>query len=246
MPSEKCGIYRRNFMIAWQNKACDNQLLQHDTSPNHYFDFSLVKWYECELILSYNSFTLILVLLHKGHHHDVYQYSYHLSQHKETHSESYLLSRSAVSRSRFQTNDCVNIKLSQLGWEKLLTQNMQFWFVATEAVIYTIIPYITGKCKLLCLWQNGIHFSTNFKILIISQKWSVDTVFTVGWNQTKLPFQLNHPHESENVHTTWSVLVVCNPWPRSKKWLNYFGYTCRLPSRYCIARSSTVIKLFDK
>jgi hypothetical protein len=53
---------------------------------------------------------------------------------------------------------------------------MQIWFVANEAVFYKIIPYITAQCKLVCFRQNGIDFSTNFKILIISQKWSVVTV----------------------------------------------------------------------
>jgi hypothetical protein len=53
---------------------------------------------------------------------------------------------------------------------------MQLWFVANEAVSYQIIPYITGQCKLVCFWQNGIDFSTNFESPIISQKWSVATV----------------------------------------------------------------------
>jgi hypothetical protein len=53
---------------------------------------------------------------------------------------------------------------------------MKFWFVANEAVSYKIIPYFTGQCKLVCFWQNGIDFSTNFIILIISRKWSAATV----------------------------------------------------------------------
>jgi len=53
---------------------------------------------------------------------------------------------------------------------------MQIWVIANEAVSYKIIPYITGQCKLVCFWQNGIDFSTNFKIIIISQKLFVATI----------------------------------------------------------------------